>query len=88
MRVEEFDSCVEWWGGEKREGREEGGSAWKVSAADIEKAGYNLDIPNPHAGEDLAHRSPEELVDELIKTEREILGLLEELREEIGASGD
>jgi type I restriction enzyme M protein len=84
MRVEEFDPCVEWWGGEKREGREEGGNAWKVSAAEIEKAGYNLDIPNPHVGEDLAHRSPEELVDELMKTESEILGLLKELRGELG----
>ncbi|MFE2426474.1 N-6 DNA methylase [Streptomyces sp. NPDC059373] len=84
MRVEEFDPCVEWWGGENREGREDGGNAWRVSAGDIEKAGYNLDIPNPHVGEDLTHRSPEEIADELLKTESEILGLLEELREEVG----
>ncbi|MDP9799003.1 type I restriction enzyme M protein [Catenuloplanes nepalensis] len=84
MRVEEFEPCVQWWGGEKREGREEGSHAWKVSATDIEKAGYNLDIANPHVGEDLDHRTPQELVDELLKTEREILGLLEELREGLG----
>jgi len=84
MPFEAFDSCLSWWGDEKRVGREEGGNAWKVSAADIEKAGFNLDIPNPHAEQDLAHRSPEELADELIKTETEILGLLEELRGELG----
>ncbi len=83
IRFEEFEPCVEWWGGEKREGREEGSNAWKVSAADIEKAGYNLDIANPHVADDLAHRSPQDLVDELIKTESEILGLLEEVRAQL-----
>ncbi|MEU7043809.1 N-6 DNA methylase [Streptomyces varsoviensis] len=86
MRVEEFDPCVEWWGGEKREGREEGGYAWKVSATDIEKAGFNLDISNPHGEEGLGHRAPEELLTELIKTEKEILGLLEELHVELGGT--
>lgn len=84
MRVEEFDPCVDWWGGEKREGRKEGDNAWKVSAADIEKAGYNLDMPNPHSKDEVTHRSPAELVDELIKTESDILGLLRSLREELG----
>jgi type I restriction enzyme M protein len=86
MRVEEFEPCVQWWGGEKREGREEGGNAWKVSATEIEQARFNLDIPNPHVGDDLTHRSPYELVNELIKTESEILGLLQELRDAVGAS--
>lgn len=86
MRFEEFEPCVEWWGGAKREGREEGGNAWKVTATEIEKAGFNLDIPNPHGGEGLAHRSPEDLVNELIKTENEILGLLKELRDEVGVN--
>lgn len=82
MRVEEFEPCVQWWGGEKREGRKEGPHAWQVTAADIEKSGYNIDIANPHAGDDLIHRTPEELVDELIKTEKEILDLLVKLRKE------
>jgi type I restriction enzyme M protein len=85
MRFEEFDPCVQWWGGEQREGRKDGGSAWKVSAAEIEQAGYNLDLANPHSADDLAHRPPEELVDELIKTEHEILTLLTDLRNELGA---
>ena len=83
MRVEEFDSCVAWWGGEKREGREVGPNAWKVTASDIDKSGYNLDIANPHRGNDLAHRAPDELVDELIKTESEILHLLTSLRDDL-----
>ncbi|WP_055553140.1 HsdM family class I SAM-dependent methyltransferase [Streptomyces kanamyceticus] len=81
MRVEEFEPCVEWWGGKKREGREGGPQAWMVPAEDIKKAGYNLDIANPHVGDGLEQRTPEELVDELIKVEGEILGLLTSLRE-------
>ncbi|RBM22529.1 class I SAM-dependent DNA methyltransferase [Streptomyces sp. PT12] len=83
MRYEEFADCAKWWGGEARKGREQNEFAWKVSAADIESGGYNLDLANPHAGDDLAHRSPEDLVDELIKTEQEILGLLGELKVEL-----
>lgn len=86
MRFEEFDGCVEWWGGEKREDREVGPQAWVVPAEDIKKANCNLDIPNPHVGDDLVHRTPEELVDDLLKTEGEILGLLRELRAELGGT--
>ncbi|MBT2390677.1 SAM-dependent DNA methyltransferase [Streptomyces sp. ISL-1] len=84
MRYEEFGDCAQWWGGEAREGREENKLAWKVSAKDVKAGGYNLDLANPNVGDDLAHRSPTDLVDELIKTEREILGLLGELKAELG----
>ncbi|OHV36799.1 SAM-dependent methyltransferase [Parafrankia soli] len=88
MRVEEFDSCIEWWGGERREGREEGPSTWRVLAVDVEKEGHNLDISNPHVGEDLVHHSPGELVEELLKTENEIIGLLKKLHTEMIGSGE
>ncbi|MEV7777845.1 class I SAM-dependent DNA methyltransferase [Kitasatospora sp. NPDC088351] len=80
MQVEEFAACTTWWGGEARNGREETEFAWRVSAETIKASGYNLDLSNPHAGDDLAHRSPEDLVNELIESEQEILSLLEELR--------
>ncbi|KOG50552.1 N-6 DNA methylase [Streptomyces decoyicus] len=79
MQLEEFAGCVDWWGGEKREGREPSEYAWKVQAEEVTASGFNLDIANPHIGDDLAHRTPEELVDELIKTEMQILGLLKDL---------
>jgi type I restriction enzyme M protein len=83
MRFEEFDPCVQWWGGERRQDREEGPHAWRVLASEIGTSGYNLDIANPNAGNDLVHRTPRDLVEELIKTEREILQLLEGLRKEV-----
>ncbi len=83
MRYEEFAGCAQWWGGEGRESREQNERAWSVSAEQIAASGYNLDLTNPRVGDDLFHRPPAELVDELIKTEQEILGLLGELRAEL-----
>ena len=83
LRHEEFAGCEAWWGGSARQGREENEQAWKVAAADIIAGGYNLDLRNPHRVDDLTHRAPDELVAELIETEREILGLLEDLQRDI-----
>ena len=80
MRFEEFADCQAWWND-----RELSERAWRVPIADIEASGFNLDLRNPQRPDDLAHRPPDELLTELIETEREILGLLEELRREVGA---
>jgi type I restriction enzyme M protein len=85
MRFEEFDACVEWWGSPSRESRVENEYAWRVAMAEIEGDSFNLDRRNPHRGDDLAHRPPEELIAELIDNERKILGLLEELEAEVRA---
>lgn len=83
MQYEEFADCAAWWGGKGREGREPNERAWKVATEEIKSGGYNLDVANPHAGDDLAHRPPEELVGELIKTEKEILALLNEITQQL-----
>ena len=49
----------------------------------LEETDFNLDLRNPRRREELAHRPPDELIAELIETEREILGLLQDLEEEI-----
>ncbi|MFI6210858.1 N-6 DNA methylase [Nocardia brasiliensis] len=84
MQFEEFADCADWWGGKERIGREPNERAWKVHAKEITDNGYNLDLSNPHGGDDLAHRPPVELVEELLKTEKEIVGLLEEIQKELG----
>jgi len=78
MRFEEFADCQTWWNV-----REENERAWRVPFADLEATAFNLDLRNPHGPQDLAHRPPAELIAELIETEREILGLLEDLRREV-----
>jgi type I restriction enzyme M protein len=79
IHFEEFTACQAWWGGADRRGRIENQFAWRVSLADIEASEFNLDRRNP-SNEDLAHRPPEELLSELIETEREIGRLLDEIR--------
>ncbi len=48
IRFEHFRGCIDWWGGAKREGREETPQAWRVTAEEVKARGYNLDIKNPH----------------------------------------
>jgi type I restriction enzyme M protein len=83
MHFEEFSDCQAWWGGPSRDGRIENERAWRVSLGEIEVAGFNLDRRNPNQIDDLAHRPPDELVAELIQTEREIMRLLEEMEAEL-----
>jgi type I restriction enzyme M protein len=77
MRFEEFRDCQMWW-----DKRDENERAWRVPIAEIEASGFNLDLRNPRRPDDLAHRPPGELLEELIETEREILGLLEALKKD------
>lgn len=46
IRIEEFDVEKEWW-----DNRTETDQAWKVTAEEIEKRNYNLDIKNPNSEE-------------------------------------
>ncbi len=85
ITFEEFAACAAWWGGPARDGRHETEQAWAVPAASIRESGYNLDLRNPNRPDDLSHRPPAELVAELIETEKEMLGLLEQLEREIKA---
>lgn len=63
MRFEEFAAEIAWWGNEKDnfKTRVENEYAWKVSVEDIVNRNYNLDISNPHVGEQVSH-DPEVLL--------------------------
>ncbi|TVT07285.1 SAM-dependent DNA methyltransferase [Amycolatopsis bartoniae] len=88
MRYEEFADCAAWWGGKDRVSRIENGRAWRTSVADLTANGYNLDLTNPTAADDLAHRPPQELLADLVATEREVLDLLTELEKKLEAGRD
>jgi len=57
MRFEEFAAEIAWWGNEKEDfkTRVENEYAWKVPVEEIVKRNYNLDISNPHVGEQISH---------------------------------
>ena len=81
MRFEEFADCQAWW-----TERVENERAWRVPVADLEATDYNLDLRNPNAADDLAHRPPAELLTELVDIEQSILQLLEGLHAAVSGS--
>ncbi|MDQ1038563.1 type I restriction enzyme M protein [Streptomyces sp. V3I8] len=79
MEYEAFADCAKWWGGENRVGRTANEHAWKVDANEIQASGFNLDLINPDTDDELAHRSPVDIVDDLIRDEQEVLKFLQTL---------
>ena len=79
IRFEHLKGCIDWWGGPKRKGREEGPHAWKVTAEEVKARGYNLDIKNPHTVAD-DHGEPEELLASLTAAEAETAKLRDQLK--------
>ena len=82
LLYEEFADCLAWWSD-----RTENEHAWKVSVngliqrnGDGRVTACNLDLKNPHAGETIDHRPPEEIVDSIIEKERRILAIMEEIK--------
>jgi type I restriction enzyme M protein len=79
IRFEHLQGCIDWWGGAKRQGREEGPQAWKVTAEAVKARGYNLDIKNPHTVAD-DHGDPETLLTDLTAAETETGRLRDQLK--------
>jgi len=79
IRLENFATCIEWWGGKKRKDREETAQAWKVTVEEVKARGYNLDIKNPHAVAD-DHGDPEILLADLVAAEAKTSSLRDLLK--------
>ena len=74
MRIEEFELEKKWW-----KKRKENEFAWKVTAKDIKANNYNLDVKNPHVGEQINH-DPNKLLKKYAKQQKEISGLRNQLK--------
>ena len=81
MRFEEFQAEIDWWGDEADDfkARKETEHAWPVSREEIEARNYNLDIKNPHVGEQIDH-DPDELLQQYAEQQREISELRQQLK--------
>jgi type I restriction enzyme M protein len=81
MRFEEFATEIEWWGNEEDgfNDRVETEQAWQVSIEDIVVRNFNLDIKNPHVGEQINH-DPEQLLTDYQKQQGEIQDLRDQLK--------
>jgi type I restriction enzyme M protein len=79
IRFEHLQASIDWWGGPKRKGREEGPFAWKVTAEEVKARGYNIDIKNPHTVVD-DQGEPEELLVKLTVAEADTTRLRDHLK--------
>jgi type I restriction enzyme M protein len=81
MRYEEFESECQWWGKEENgfKARKQTEQAWQVSIEEIIERNFNLDIKNPHVGEQVSH-DPEELLAEFDRQQADMQNLREQLK--------
>jgi type I restriction enzyme M protein len=82
MKFEEFKTENEWWGVEEDgfANRTETEQAWQISIDDVIARNFNLDIKNPHVGEQVNH-DPEELLSEYAKQQQVIHHLRDQLKD-------
>tara|TARA_Y100001949_G_scaffold165379_1_gene161057 strand:- start:203 stop:1594 length:1392 start_codon:yes stop_codon:yes gene_type:complete len=81
MRFAEFATEIDWWGTETDgfASRVETEQAWKVSLEEIQTRNYNLDIKNPHVGEQVSH-DPDELLAQFQQQQQDIQQLRDQLK--------
>ena len=81
IRFEEFQTEIDWWGKEENgfAARVETEQAWKVAIDEIKARNYNLDIKNPHVGEQISH-DPDELLRKYARQQEEISNLRNQLK--------
>ncbi|MCY4170926.1 MAG: class I SAM-dependent DNA methyltransferase [Bacteroidetes bacterium] len=78
--LDDFNDCIEWWGGTEREGREETTRSWKVNIEEIHSCGYNLDFKNPYSQEN-DYADPEELIEKLLIAESDVVSIRNQFKD-------
>lgn len=81
LKFEEFADCIAWW-----DQRVDNEHAWLVPVEQVIESGYNLDSKNPHSGQELETKPPEEILVDLVAKERRILDLLAQIKEVLATS--
>jgi len=71
IQFDEFVPCLEWLGR-----KEENEQAWKISATDIARSGYNLDRKNPRAQQDITQLPPNLLAESILHKENRIAEII------------
>jgi type I restriction enzyme M protein len=54
--------------------------SWSVDANSIDKTTLDLSVKNPNGGEELSHRSPREIINEIAALDAECAEILENIR--------
>jgi type I restriction enzyme M protein len=87
MRFEEFQTEIDWWGNaaDGYASRNATEQAWPVSIDEIKARNYNLDIKNPHIGEQTSH-DPDELLAQYQRLMAEVAQTRAALKRELAAA--
>jgi len=54
--------------------------SWTIQAKDIDKATFDLSVKNPNGGEEIKHRSPREIMDEIVALDAQSSDVLENIK--------
>jgi type I restriction enzyme M protein len=54
--------------------------SWSVDAKSIDRTTFNLTVKNPNGGEEIAHRNPEDILDEIAALDAESAEVLENIK--------
>jgi len=54
--------------------------SWSVDAKDIEKATFDLSVKNPNGGEEVKHRTPQEIIEEIAALDAESAEILDGIK--------
>ncbi len=54
--------------------------SWSVDAKSIDKATFDLSVKNPNGGEEVTHRSPQEIMDEILALDAESAEVLRNIK--------
>ena len=54
--------------------------SWSVDAARIDAASYDLSVKNPNGGEEITHRNPQDILDEIAALDAESAEVLATIR--------
>jgi len=55
--------------------------SWSIDATDIDQTTFDLSVKNPNGGEEVTHRSPAEIMDEIEELDQESAKVLQAIRE-------
>ena len=54
--------------------------SWSVDVKSVDKATFDLSVKNPNGGEEIAHRSPKEIIDEIVALDADSAKVLGNIR--------
>ncbi|WP_279453947.1 N-6 DNA methylase [Aeromonas veronii] len=55
-------------------------NSWSLDVAEIDTSSYDLSVKNPNGGEEVVHRSPSDIMDEIAALDAESADLLATIR--------